>query len=419
MITSGEVADYSGNGTRDAILQALATAAGLPAHQAGATITLQAASVRLEVTLPVANATLAAAASQSLRTTLNTAAAATALFHAAGLDDVSVETVPNVSSITVAPPLPVPPEVLSDTTQGLRSENSSSDTSSGVTIALVALGLLCVALCMLTCYYFVYRHRLNRKERPGVVFTRQPMSFREPNAGQQVPSAAAVSTSSSVIASPDTREIDLEDRFNDLSITPTSDYADSILESRLLRARRNLISVLTEMRARSEQVSERDLDGAAQLVTALPPSCSEGDGVADCFVDGLQLHLAPSSSLDVVAASVARTFALGRVFSVWSRSTQSALALRHSESLSMTACTIYQRRQLFMAWMVWAHSALDWSAENGRLLQVRRLFMARQALRAALRQWHERCSTPQCETSFVVQPRCDTRTISDVPSMRV
>ena len=125
---SGDVSDYT-QSTQDAILAALAAAAGFDATPPDADLAVTPASVRIVATLPTAGASQAATAQATLSAAAGSASALTALLRNAGISDVTVESAPLVAVGTVAaPPPPVtPPEA-------------------NLPIAAIAIGVLAVSL---------------------------------------------------------------------------------------------------------------------------------------------------------------------------------------------------------------------------------------------------------------------------------
>ena len=96
---SGDVSDFTPE-RKTAILAALAGAAGLGSVPAGSNLTVTAASVLLEATMPVASSSAASAAVSSLSTAMATPSGATAMFAAAGVASLTVETMVSVAETT-------------------------------------------------------------------------------------------------------------------------------------------------------------------------------------------------------------------------------------------------------------------------------------------------------------------------------
>jgi len=91
---AGSVDDYDDD-TKDAILDVLASAAGLGGDHGGK-LTVTAASVRIEATFPLADADTASDAAEALEEAMGSTDAATALFADAGMS-IEVESVPKAS----------------------------------------------------------------------------------------------------------------------------------------------------------------------------------------------------------------------------------------------------------------------------------------------------------------------------------
>ena len=392
--------------------------------------------MRLVAMFPVADASAAAARASSLGAALGTAEAATALLAASGVLGVSVQEVPAVtplvllppSSPPLSPPLPPMPSLFRYPTAPptspvmasgqLQSALISGDEVGGQGLAYVLVGALCLGLgCALGgCY--VLRERLRRAAKQkaadaSLVFTRERVRSFEAPSRQLPPTEGVVNLSAASL-----RDVGLEespdldraesglrqgDELHFSSISPTSDYADSVLESRMLRARRSLVGVLHEMRSTSDRPSvRRGSDGNIHVLSPVLQRIAEG---------GAALQYEPGSPLDLIAASLAGPLTLGRAFTGWVQFARARRAVDHSVALGEAAADVYRRRELFIAWMVWAQSALDYSAMHGRLLVARKRFVARQALRTALRIWFETLCT------VVRAPEAPSADV--VPSMRV
>ena len=96
-VAAGDVSDFTTD-KKVAILSALSTAAGLDAVPDGANLTVTAASVLVEATLPMESAAAASAATLSLATAMPSASAATALFASAGISGLVLESIPTIAS---------------------------------------------------------------------------------------------------------------------------------------------------------------------------------------------------------------------------------------------------------------------------------------------------------------------------------
>ena len=130
---------------------------------------------------------------------------------------------------------------------------------------------------------------------------------------------------------------------------------------------------------------------------------------------------------------LSRAFKVGRRLSLrhaiisWARHGQQTFAHARNVAIIAAVRQIYADRQLFGRWLHWVRAALDWSAEHGRLLLARQLFLRRQMLRQALRMWRHRSAhflTPIAPLASVERPAaCRPRSGSSagvmVPSLRI
>lgn len=498
MIASGDVSDYAGPSTRAAVLRALSSAAGLRATPANASLVVSAASVRLEARLPVASASAAIFATQTLASSMSTPLEANAWLAAAGMPDVVVQTAPTVSQVAWLPapddavppphpphaspppllpplwPLTAPPSL--QTSQTLGSALIDSQTSEAQRSLQIAL-LVIASLLLLGCLGFGAYAILQRRQRyawamtkasrppPSIIFnharahpppsdvgtsTATSMQLRDIDLVETLarvlsPSGSLSNLSSTALGGRDeamreggssspsasqdsatpalTRSASqdsLSGFFVDagFGMSPASDYADSVREARLQRARRSLVGVLHEMRAMAEPSVGRGPDGVIRVLSPALRQIAEGREAAEQhepWREGEAPFLSPGVHLRQLGASIAPPLTLGHALRGWARYAKRVKVARHQTILGAAACDIYRQRQLLTSWMAWARAALDWSAEHGRLLKARKLFLAHQDMRGSLRKWTERYSSP------ILRARIEERRRQEriVKSMRV
>lgn len=165
---------------RKDILRALASAAGV-VYSPEATLVVTPASVRIEAVLPVADAVASASATALLTSTLNSAAAATALFANAGLPGVVAETAVTVTRqtpvVAPSPPTSPPPSLPAP-------DSSEEEEETGLPIAIVGGGAGGAALLALLICIFVFRtyrrQQLRAKTGPtSSAFTDVEATLRE------------------------------------------------------------------------------------------------------------------------------------------------------------------------------------------------------------------------------------------------
>ena len=131
------------------------------------------------------------------------------------------------------------------------------------------------------------------------------------------------------------------------------------------------------------------------------------------------------------AFKVGRRLSLRHAIASWMRHGQRTLAHARNAAIIAAVRQIYAdhsrlllARQLSRCWVHWVRTALDWSAEHGRLLLARRLFLRRQMLRQAMRKWRHRSAhflTPDAPLASVERPAaCHPRSaLRSVPSLRI
>jgi len=166
LLLSGEVSDYTTEDTSRRVLEAFASAAGLPSVPLGATITFTPASVLLQASFPVASAAVASSAAATLGAAMGSAAAATSVLAAAGVPGLAVISAPTItgSTLEVAVSPPSPPAL------GVPASGQSANTSAdgGTMVAVMAAGIGAV-LAIGACLSCAYRRRWRRQQAHSTV----------------------------------------------------------------------------------------------------------------------------------------------------------------------------------------------------------------------------------------------------------
>ena len=132
----------------------------------------------------------------------------------------------------------------------------------------------------------------------------------------------------------------------------------------------------------------READAPSSSRARIAPAKEEAGAPADSVIEG---EVAPVEAAHLSVWQVAELhLALSRALVAWRHQAQLAAKTSRQTAIISAVRQIQAHKQLFESWILWARAALDWSAEQGRLLSVRRLYLRHQTLRQAVHLWRQR-----------------------------